>query len=508
MKKFTFLSLILANCLFLTSCASLLNGKQQTVPIYTNSEDSKVYLNDKLEGEGKVVNSVLERNAQTQQIRIEREGFKVQNFVAFQDKKSPLYIMSWVPFGILLYPPLYDAGPKSFDYQKELHLKKPDQKILYRTDQEKFISIQKTSFNLDEDDFLVKTIKGKNYIKGKDKVKEMDSNSEKIEIDNSIFSNSLNELLVKYNYTDTTGTILKKKKNSLYINASVENVEFLNIYNWAAKRNHYYLTSVVAIDWELTDIYGQPLYTKTTEGNSGEFLFSNVDENAPVFNCLDDAITSSFLHFINDPELRKFMNIEEEKEIIHDLITLNRAKSPSEVSEALEASVTIETNLGHGSGLVVSSDGYIITNLHVVANAEKINIFSKDGSTLQAKVIRQNEYKDLALLKVQKEFPYSFTINKIKNYNVGDDIYAIGTPNSVELGQSISRGIISGERNNEDEYFIQTDASVNTGNSGGPLINRKGELLGIINSKLSGIGIEGIGFAIPGFEIENALFIH
>lgn len=135
------------------------------------------------------------------------------------------------------------------------------------------------------------------------------------------------------------------------------------------------------------------------------------------------------------------MNVEEEKEILYDFIPLKKGKFPSEVSEALEASVTIQTNLGHGSGLVVSSDGYIITNLHVVANAKSINIFSKDGSSLQAEVIRQNEYKDLALLKIQKEFPFSFAINGNKNYNVGDDIHAIGTPNSVELGQSISRGL-------------------------------------------------------------------
>lgn len=210
MKKLIFLSLTMANCIFLSSCASILNGKQQTVAIYTNSDDSNVYLNGKLEGKGKVVNSILERNAQTKQIKIEREGFKDQNFVAFQEKKSPLHIISWVPFGILLYPPLYDSGPKGFDYQKELHLKKDDQKILYRTDLEKYISIQKTSFDLDEEDFLVKTIKGK------DKVKEVDFNREKIEVDNSIFSNSLNEFLLKYNYTDTTGTILKKKKFAVH----------------------------------------------------------------------------------------------------------------------------------------------------------------------------------------------------------------------------------------------------------------------------------------------------
>lgn len=75
-----------------TSCASILNGKQQKIAVHTNSENSKVFLNGKFEGEGKTVETLVDRNAETQQITIEREGYKDQNLVVFQDRKSPLYI--------------------------------------------------------------------------------------------------------------------------------------------------------------------------------------------------------------------------------------------------------------------------------------------------------------------------------------------------------------------------------------------------------------------------------
>lgn len=506
MIKIRLLSLVMAMPIIFSSCASILNGKQQKIAIHTNSEDSKVFLNGKLEGEGKIVETMVDRNAQSQQITIEREGYKDQNLVVSQEKKSPLYILSWIPFGVLLYPPFYDVGPKSYDYNKEVLLKKEDQMIDSRTDSEKYVFIQKTGFDLQEEGLNIKTITKRNYIKGNEKFKELTSNDEKIEFDNSIFSSTLNDLLLKYNYIDTTGTILKKKTNSLYVNASVKNVDIFDVTNYAARKYQPYLTSEVTIEWELTDIYGQPQYKEKIKGESGEFRVLG-DHQESLYNCLNDAVTSSYLKFMNAPELRQLLNKEENMELHFEDIALKKGEIPSEIEQAMQASVTVKTNLGHGSGFVVSSDGYIVTNLHVIANAKKIEVISADQLPFEAVLIRQNEYKDLALLKVEKAFSYSFPISLEKNYKIGDDIYAIGTPNSIELGQSLSKGIISGERNSEEDRYIQTDASVNTGNSGGAMINGKGVLLGVINSKMSGIGVEGIGFAIPAFEIGKALFI-
>lgn len=508
MKKNSKLLIIFAIPLLFSNCASILNGKYQNVNVHTNSSDSKVYVNNELKGEGNVVSTKLRRDANVKQIKVEREGFKDQNFITYQTKKSPLYIMSWVPFGILIYPPLYDYGEKAYDYDKELYIDRADEKILSRTDEEKYVYIQNTAFNLEEESFEVKSIKSKNYEKGKNKFKGKESNKEKIEVDNTLFTNTLNDLLLKYNYADTTGTILKKKTNTMFVNASVENVEFYNIYDKVSVRYQSYITSTVKINWELTDIYGQTKVKKTNEAKSGEFGYFSKNQKEIIFNCLNDAITYSFLDFMQSPEVRKYLNKEEDQPIEYDMITLKRGKSPSSLDQAMKASVTIKTKDGHGSGFAVSKDGYILTNLHVVANNDEVEIFTNENETYKAQIVRQNEYKDLALLKVEKTFPYSFNIIGKKNYNIGDDIFAIGTPKSIELGQTLSKGIISGERSNEGENYIQTDASVNAGNSGGPLVNRNGELLGVVNSKLTGVGIEGIGFAIPTFEIQKALYIN
>ena len=174
----------------------------------------------------------------------------------------------------------------------------------------------------------------------------------------------------------------------------------------------------------------------------------------------------------------------------------------------MSATVTIKTKDGHGSGCVVSKDGYVVTNFHVISNNDKLTVIDKNGKEYDAKLIRKNENLDLALIKVsQGDFEFSYHLPEVKNYSVGDDIFVIGTPKSIELGQTLTKGIISGTRKFDENEFIQTDASVNGGNSGGAMTKKNGELIGIVNAKVSGFGVEGIGFSIPAEFIKSGLFI-
>jgi S1-C subfamily serine protease len=113
----------------------------------------------------------------------------------------------------------------------------------------------------------------------------------------------------------------------------------------------------------------------------------------------------------------------------------------------------------------------------------------------------------LALLKIDTQNAKAFTMPKTKNYKIGDDIFAIGTPKSLELGQSLSKGIISGLRSQNNISLIQTDASVNGGNSGGALVSKSGEFIGVVNAKLFGVGVEGLGFSIPAETVMQDLSI-
>jgi len=178
------------------------------------------------------------------------------------------------------------------------------------------------------------------------------------------------------------------------------------------------------------------------------------------------------------------------------------------LNNAAKSVVTIKVKKGHGSGCVISNDTYIITNYHVVSDtASKIEVILEDGSKYPAKVIRVNPLYDLAIIKTQPLKLKPFEIKSSNQISIGSEVYSIGTPSDIELGQTIAKGIISGKRSFGKQTLIQTDVSINRGNSGGALVNKSGVLVGIVASKLVGIGVEGIGFAIPSYFIKEALKI-
>ena len=161
---------------------------------------------------------------------------------------------------------------------------------------------------------------------------------------------------------------------------------------------------------------------------------------------------------------------------------------------------------GLGSGVVVSADGTILTNAHVIDGAEKITVMMADNKTFDAKLVGTDKPSDLAVLKIEAQnMPY-LTLGNSDNVRVGDIVLAIGNP--LGIGQTVTAGIISakGRRTGLSdgqsfEDFLQTDAPINRGNSGGALVNLNSELIGINSQILSppgtGGGNIGIGFSIP-----------
>lgn len=159
---------------------------------------------------------------------------------------------------------------------------------------------------------------------------------------------------------------------------------------------------------------------------------------------------------------------------------------------------------GVGSGVIVSADGTILTNNHVVDGAEKITIQMNDKRTFQAKIVGTDPPSDLAVLKIEANNMPFLNLGNSDNVRIGDIVLAIGNP--LGIGQTVTQGIISakgrqtGISDGSFEDFLQTDAAINRGNSGGALINVSGELIGINSQILStpgGGGNIGIGFSIP-----------
>jgi serine protease Do len=157
--------------------------------------------------------------------------------------------------------------------------------------------------------------------------------------------------------------------------------------------------------------------------------------------------------------------------------------------------------VGEGSGFLISSDGYILTNNHVVGGTSKLEVTLHDGNKLVAKVIGTDERTDVALIKVEGKGLPTLPLGNSETLEVGEWVLAIGSP--FGLAGTVTSGIVSAKERDgmgitDYENFIQTDAAINPGNSGGPLVNLAGEAVGINTAILSRTGAyNGIGFAIP-----------
>lgn len=160
-----------------------------------------------------------------------------------------------------------------------------------------------------------------------------------------------------------------------------------------------------------------------------------------------------------------------------------------------------EAQGGLGSGVIVSASGYILTNNHVVEDADEIEVFLNDGRHTKGKVIGTDPDSDLAVVKIDLDKLPTMVLGNSDNLQVGDQVLAIGNPFGV--GQTVTSGIVSALGRNQlgintFENFIQTDAAINPGNSGGALVDTNGHLLGINTAIYSRSGGSmGIGFAIP-----------
>ena len=173
------------------------------------------------------------------------------------------------------------------------------------------------------------------------------------------------------------------------------------------------------------------------------------------------------------------------------------------ISDIIDSVVSVITDAGQGSGAIISSNGNVITNFHVIKDASKASVLTYDGKNHPIELVGYSIENDIALLRIvsNETFDY-FTFSDSDNLKAGQKIVALGNP--AGLSFTATEGIISSPNryvNNKD--FIQTDVTINPGNSGGPLINSQGDIVGIANFKVS--GYEGLGFAIPSNRVAETV---
>lgn len=189
---------------------------------------------------------------------------------------------------------------------------------------------------------------------------------------------------------------------------------------------------------------------------------------------------------------------------IHELIA---AVEPAVVAVNVRVSQSgpfgSESGEGAGTGFVISADGVIVTNNHVVENAEEVSVTFLDGEEREAEILGTDRFNDLAVIKVEGDDLPVLNLGQSADMRVGDDVVAIGNALGLDGGLSVTRGIVSGlDRTLQTDTdvrltgLIQTDASINPGNSGGPLVNAGGEVIGINTAIASPDQTQNVGFAI------------
>lgn len=508
----------------LPGCASYLNSRYQKVSIVTPA-NSKVEIRGSVKQ--KKGNYYLKRDGKTKEITVLKDGYKSETKSVIAYKTSGLKYVSWsiVPVVAVIQPGaawitasigLFDGGPKSKNYDKSIVFNQL-KKLPSNNETKKNIKINKVSLEVSNEDFNYIYYKNFKYFKKDNNTSK--TYDESIQLENTIFTESLNEILTKRGYVDESNKVLKKGYlKTLLVNATINKVSINRIDNpryfsdtWSRTGDHGFITIELDMKWDVLDYYDKVIHEVKIKGVSGQYALKNVEVDNVYKNAVNDAVESSFIEFMANDEVIALLNddsVIEKEASYEDIIITNQGQYVSSISQAIKSSVTVTNSTGHGSGFVIGSDGYVLTNYHVISDTTDLKVIMNDGSEYTPKIIRTSMLGDLALLKIDAENLIPFTLYSSDEIEIATEIYAVGTPFGEDLAQTISRGIVSGLRKKADgSTVIQTDASINGGNSGGAMITKEGVVYGVVSAKLSGFGVEGVAFGIPAYQVIDKLKI-
>ena len=379
--------------------------------------------------------------------------------------------------------------------QEEDQKRKPD---------EKFITTDMIVFNLDPGDITESTFRSEKD-RAKQKTKSEFVNEEMLKEYNESLDNYLTSLLIELNYLDTSERFFPDYKNSLHLDMYVEELHFETV---RAKRDYYNQTVYLEMvaDLKLYSYYGKERYSARM--NKEELIATRYNDSwAPGMEKLLKDILYEFLfsqEVQSKTESNEYFDLYDES--MYTPMDLPSMPASKNVEQWRECVATVISEDSHGSACVISQDGYLLTNFHVVGQNDTVRVKFQDNTNALARVLRRHPDCDLALIKVERS-GLEFLTPAQNQAELGAVVYVVGTPADTLLAQSVSRGVISGRRDYDGSSYLQTDAKVNGGNSGGALINEKGELVGIVSAKYMGYGIEGIGFAVPIEKLSDDLHV-
>lgn len=261
--------------------------------------------------------------------------------------------------------------------------------------------------------------------------------------------------------------------------------------------------AAMSIEWQIySPLERRVLVTVRTRG-----AYETKEHRPGASHLLNGAFRENVRQLLNAPEFRDVVlggtaAAQPPQPQLTPIYLSRTAAAARSIPDATKSVVSVFSNTGMGSGFLISADGYLLTNQHVVGDSRFVKVRWADGSEVLGEVLRVDRRRDVALIKASASKQSPLTLRSAAP-QVGEAVYAVGTPLDARFQGSVTKGIVSAARIYDGLPFIQSDAVINSGNSGGPLIDEKSAVLGIC---VSGIDINGAPVGINLFiPIDDAL---
>lgn len=495
MKSIIYSFLIL---FFASSCATILTPHYQDIVIKTNDKSAKVFIDDSLVGSGEHLTAKVKRDGSIKEIKICTDSHEDKIEAIPQAFRPVTFALSIVPFGLLMgLPPVLDVGKRAYNYPYIVNIE--SYHVKYKKPENSYsIDNSSVQFNLSSKDIITKYAKYRVYHRKNgdiSSIEDFHSKSAEKYLNEDLWKFSLDCVLINKQYINPNKEIFK---SNIHLKVVVDSLEHDCINAIGSRDVNLFKANT---EWIVTNQYSEILYTKKIWVKSdvcAESYYYNENNpfQDPAFRQVSQSLFNAGLSILHqDPKFLEAIRIKEEK-IFDQPYIISQKKVAQSIEEVVDATVIIKTDVGHGSGFYIGEKGEIVTNYHVVGEADSVKVIKNDGTVVIGKVIRKSQKYDLALIQTSEIQNVVVPVKKNKEWEFGDEIFIVGTPLSTDLSQTVMNGVISGERKKDGVSLIQTDASLNAGISGGPMVDVDGHLIGVVSSKISGSNIEGIGFAI------------
>lgn len=252
---------------------------------------------------------------------------------------------------------------------------------------------------------------------------------------------------------------------------------------------------------EMQDNIGSLRSSVLDLGNNLSSQIGLVDKNLQNFKKQNQQEIKTLSDLIDEIEQQSNIRLSELKNELKN-IQIKSADFSAIVDDVLQSVVSISTNVGQGSGVIIERNGYIVTNLHVISGASAIRATLYSGKTYNVNIlVGYGAAADIAVLKIDAPDLQALSFGDSDDVKVGEKVIAAGNP--AGLSFTVTEGIVSAFRTFNGIRYIQIDVPINPGNSGGPLVNAKAEIIGINNFKVG--GFESLGFAVSSNKVRNVV---